>query len=96
MNFWVFISRKITGENGVGSNIKITPSKTSIQKAIERISSIKEERLSSEITGKSKDNLIKNIHTVIDPWICYYKHTDYSSGLERIKESLGNSIKELI
>ncbi|AGF98711.1 hypothetical protein MmTuc01_3464 [Methanosarcina mazei Tuc01] len=44
----------------------------------------------------SLDNLIKNICDVVDPWMSYYRHTDYAAGLERIEQSFNEKIQKFI
>jgi group II intron reverse transcriptase/maturase len=91
--------QEIADENGLGNRIIITPTEESIEKAIESIESIicvKKEMFNDKNEDPSPKNLIKNIYEVVDPWMNYYRHTDYAAGLERIEQCFNKKIKEFI
>lgn len=95
-------------ENGAGSVIRVMPTEGSIEKVIENIENIVSDESINSIEGienvvtdngnkpQALDNVIKNIYKVVDPWVNYYKHTDYAAGLERIEQCLNEKIKECI
>jgi RNA-directed DNA polymerase len=106
-----FYFEEIEEENGTGSVIRVMPTEGSIEKVVESIENIGsngdiysinriEGSEKYEIGDKNKiqalDNLIKNIYDVVNPWVSYYRHTDYAAGLERIEQCFNKKIKECI
>ena len=97
-----FYFQEIVEENGAGSIIKVIPTEGSIEKVIENIESIESvkhtEKASPDNVNQARalDDVIKNIYRVVDPWVNYYKHTDYAAGLERIEQCFNNRIKKFI
>jgi len=88
-----FYFQEIVGENEIGSSIRVIPTEGSIEKVIESIEK------ASNADGKEKkslDKVIKNIYRVVDPWVEYYRHTDYAAGLGRIEKCLNKKVKEFI
>lgn len=94
-----FYFQEATDENGLGSSIKITPTEGSIDKIIESIETItcaEKDGSKCENENPSLENIIKNIYEVVDPWVNYYKHTDYAVGLERIEQCFNEKIQNFI
>ncbi|MDD3248459.1 MAG: hypothetical protein PHF18_16640 [Methanosarcina sp.] len=97
-----FYFQEIVEENGAGSIIKIIPTEGSIEKIIESIESIESAicienaRFDNGYQAQALDNVIKNIYRVVNPWVNYYKHTEYAAGLERIEQNFNKKIKEFI
>ena len=59
---------------------------------IEKASSGEGEGEETQAPGK----IIENIYKVVDPWVNYYKHTDYEEGLERIEQCFNERIREAV
>jgi RNA-directed DNA polymerase len=91
-----FYFQKIADENGIKRGIRVIPTEGSIEKIIESIDSIKKSRSVDVNETQSTDGVINNIYKVVDPWVNYYKHTDYAAGLERIEQSFNKKIREFI
>ncbi|AKB36824.1 hypothetical protein MSSAC_2234 [Methanosarcina siciliae C2J] len=103
-----FYFQEILDENGVGSVISVMPTEGSIEKVIESIGNIgingsinNAERIqNTEFVDGNKNqvlnHLVKNIYNVVDPWVNYYRHTDYASGLERIEQCFNKKIQDFI
>ncbi|AKB32507.1 hypothetical protein MSSIH_1817 [Methanosarcina siciliae HI350] len=97
-----FYFQEIRDENGVGSRIKVLPTDGSIEKVIESIESVdiedkgKNNRFGSENKYQALDNVIKKIYRVVDPWVEYYRHTDYAAGIERIEQCFNEKIQDFI
>jgi len=92
-----FYFQEIIDENGLERSIKIIPTEGSIENVIESIESmVSAEKIKLDNMSKNKahDRFVKNIYNVVDPWVNYYKHTDYAAGLERIEQSVNKRIKE--
>lgn len=107
--FLGFYFEEIMEENGAGSVIRVMPTEGSIEKVVESIESIGSNVRSIDSTARIEkahkddenkvqalDNLIKNICDVVDPWMSYYRHTDYAAGLERIEQSFNEKIQKFI
>ena len=78
-------------------SIKIIPTEVSIEKVIESIECMGctgKARFDDKNNNRAPDTFIKNIYKVVDPWVNYYRHTDYAAGLERIKQSVNKRRKE--
>lgn len=91
-----FYFQEIVDEKGLKKSIKIIPTEGSIEKVIKSIESIKcakKTTFDDENENRAPDTCIKNIYNVVDPWVNYYKHTDYAAGLERIEQSVNQRIK---
>lgn len=94
-----FYFQKNADENGIKRGIRVIPTEGSIEKIIESVENIESIEKSSSDDGteiQSIDSIVKNICRVVDPWVNYYKHTDYAAGLERIEQSFNKKIKEFI
>jgi len=94
-----FYFQEIADDNGLRNSIKVIPTEGSIEKVIESIESIsyvKKENFRDENENQSLSEVIKNIYKVVDPWVNYYKHTDYAVGLERIEQSFNKKIQWFI
>lgn len=94
-----FYFQETADENGLGSSIKIIPTEGSIEKVIESIEKAaypEKEKCEDENENQALDKIIKNICEVIDPWVNYYKHTNNKDGLERIEQSINETIKGFI
>ncbi len=106
-----FYFEEIEEENGAGSIIRVMPTEGSIEKVVESIESIGsngdvyninsiESQGKHVVSDKNKvqalDDVIKNIYDVVNPWVSYYRHTDYAAGLERIEQCFNEKIKECI
>ena len=94
-----FYFQKNADEKGIKRGIRVIPTEGSIEKIIESIGNIESIEESSSDDGteiQSIDSIVKNICRVVDPWVNYYKHTDYAAGLERIEQSFNKKIKEFI
>jgi group II intron reverse transcriptase/maturase len=92
-----FYFQEIVDEKGLERSIEIIPTEGSIEKVIKSIESIKcaeKAIFDDENENGAPDTFVKNIYNVVDPWVNYYKHTDYAAGLERIEQSVNNRIKE--
>lgn len=50
------------------------------KEGVENVFSVNENKV------KALNTVINNIYNVVDPWVNYYKHTDYAAGLERIEQ----------
>jgi RNA-directed DNA polymerase len=86
-------------ENGIKRGIKVIPTEGSVEKIIESIENIENvEKSNSDDKNEiqSLDKAIKNIYKVVDPWVNYYKHTDYATGLEKIEQCFNKKIKAFI
>ncbi|WP_141706441.1 MULTISPECIES: reverse transcriptase domain-containing protein [Methanosarcina] len=95
--FGGFYFQEIIDENGLERNIKIIPTEGSIEKVIEIIESIvsaEKSNFDDKNKNRAYNSIIKNISKVLDPWVNYYKHTDYAAGLERIEQSVNKRTKE--
>jgi RNA-directed DNA polymerase len=79
--------------------IKVIPAEGSIEKIIERIENI-EDFDNSNADDKNEihslDKTIKSIYKAVDPWVNYYKHTDYDAGIEIIEQCFNKKIREYI
>ncbi|MEN6552678.1 MAG: group II intron maturase-specific domain-containing protein [Methanobacterium sp.] len=94
-----FYFQETVDENGLESSIKIIPTEGSIEKVIENIEktvSLENEIPEDENRNQALEKVIKNIYKVVDPWVNYYKHTNHTAGLERIEQSLNETIKGFI
>nr|WP_095643424.1 reverse transcriptase domain-containing protein [Methanosarcina spelaei] len=94
-----FYFQEIVDEKGLESNIKIIPTEGSIEKVIESIESIKgAEKTNFEDKNENiaPDRFIKSIYKVVDPWVNYYKHTEYAAGLEKIEQTINKKIQDFI
>ncbi|AKB28592.1 hypothetical protein MSSIT_1873 [Methanosarcina siciliae T4/M] len=97
-----FYFQEILDENGLGNRINVLPTDGSIEKIIESIESIdiefkgKKNKFDSENEYQALNIVIKNIYNVVDPWVNYYRHTDYASGLERIEQCFNKKIQDFI
>jgi group II intron reverse transcriptase/maturase len=106
-----FYFQETAEENGVESVIRVIPTEGSIEKvieSIEKIESIENSGIINSIESRETDfgddknkikalnDLIKNIYGVVDPWVNYYKHTDYAAGLEKIEQCFNKKIQDFI
>ncbi|AKB78445.1 hypothetical protein MSHOH_1962 [Methanosarcina horonobensis HB-1 = JCM 15518] len=103
-----FYFEVIEEENGAGSVIRVMPTEGSIEKVVESIENIVSAESINNKEGvenvfsvnenkvKALNTVINNIYNVVDPWVNYYKHTDYAAGLERIEQCFNKKIKEFI
>ena len=94
-----FYFQETADENGLGSSIKIIPTEGSIDKIIESIENItcaEKDGSKNENGNPALENILKNIYEVIDPWVNYYRHTDYAAGLEKIEQSFNEKIQNFI
>ncbi|MCC4766886.1 hypothetical protein FXW07_09735 [Methanosarcina sp. DH1] len=92
-----FYFQEIVDEKGLERSIKIIPTEGSIEKVIKSIESMKcveKAIFDHKNENGAPETFVKNIYNVVDPWVSYYKHTDYAAGLERIKQSVNKWIKE--
>jgi len=92
-----FYFQEIVDEKGLEKSIKIIPTEVSIEKVIESIECMGcagKARFDDKNNNRAPDIFIKNIYKVVDPWVNYYRHTDYAAGLERIKQSVNKRRKE--
>ncbi|WP_232316178.1 reverse transcriptase domain-containing protein [Methanosarcina vacuolata] len=92
-----FYFQEIVDEKGFERSIKIIPTEGSIEKVIKSIESmgcVEKAIFDHKNENGAPKRSIKNISNVVDPWVNYYRHTDYAVGLERIKQSVNKWIKE--
>lgn len=94
-----FYFQEIADDNGLRNNVEIISIGWSIEKVtknIKNITYIKKEEFRDENENQLLSEVIKNIYKVLDLWVNYYKHTDYTVGLERIEQSFNKKIQWFI
>ena len=97
-----FYFQNCADENGTKRGIRVIPTEGSVEKIIESIESMEsmqdfeKSSFDDENKTQSLDKAIKNIYKVVDPWVNYYKHTNYAAGLEKIEQCFNKKIKGFI
>lgn len=85
------IEKVVESIESIGSNVRSIDST-----ARDSTARIEKAHKDDENKVQALDNLIKNICDVVDPWMSYYRHTDYAAGLERIEQSFNEKIQKFI